>query len=127
MSAAPDPQQSHVLIRRRLFWLLLRAFFIVVSLTVLMLVGLLTGLAGLLTRGGSGYSPPEVRELEAYYLGHNSWDGVGILLTQPADRGLRGLNDVAWRDVTVLDNSGRIVIDNGQADGPRIGQLYSEA
>jgi signal transduction histidine kinase len=127
MTAPVDPRESHRQIRRRLFWLLLRAFFIVVSLTVLMLVGLLTGLAGLLTRGGSGYSPPEVRELEAYYLGHNSWEGVGILLTQPGDRGLRSLNDVAWRDVTVLDNSGRIVIDNGRADGPRIGQLYSEA
>lgn len=75
MMAAVDASEAHSLIRRRLFWLLMQAFFVVVSLTVLVLVGLLAGLAGVLARGGSGYTPPEVRELQAYYLGHNGWDG----------------------------------------------------
>jgi signal transduction histidine kinase len=126
MSAHADPHESHRQIRLRLFWLLMQAFFVVVSLTVLMLIGLLTGLAGVLTRGGSGYSPPEVRELEAYYLGHNSWDGIGALLTQSTAGDLSGFNDVGWRDVTVLDNTNRIVIDNGQTKGSQIGQLYPD-
>ena len=124
MTVPVGPHETHRLIRRRLFWLLLRAFFIVVSLTVVMLVGLFTGLAGILTRGGSGFSPPEARDLEAYYLGHGSWGGVGDLLGHSATSGLRNVGDVSWRDVTVLDNSGRIVIDNGLADGPLIGQPY---
>jgi len=123
MSAPAEPRESQRLIRRRLFWLLLRAFFIVVSLTVLMLLGLFTGLAGLLTRGGNGYTPPEVRDLEAYYAGHGSWEGVGILLNQPA--GVASSSDPAWRDVTVLDEAGRIVIDKGRADGPLIGQPFT--
>ena len=126
MTRGPESEQSHVLIRRRLFWLLLRAFFIVVSLTVILLLGLFTGLAGLLTRGGSGYTPPEVRDLEAYYLGHGSWEGVGSLLAQPADRPLNRINDPAWRDVTLLDNSGRIVVYKGQVDSPLIGQPYPQ-
>lgn len=123
---APSPRDSHGLIRRRLIWLLLRAFFIVVSLTVVILVVLFTGLAGVLTRGGSGFIPPEAQELEAYYLGHNSWAGVGALLAQPpaGPAARHGPNAVTWPDVTVLDNSGRIIIDAGQVDGPRIGQLY---
>ena len=127
MSSAPDPKQSRALIRRRLFWLLLRAFFIVVSLTVILLLGLFTGLASILTRGGSGYTPPEARELEAYYLGHGSWDGVGGLLTASGDPRPNRIGAPAWRDVTVLDNNGRIIIDNGQANSPLIGQPYPPA
>src|ERR1700681_2512846 len=113
MSAPAEPRESQRLIRRRLFWLLLRAFFIVVSLTVLMLVGLLTGLVGLLTRGGGSFAPPEVRELEAYYAGRGNWEGVGVLLAQPES--LHGPSSPDWRDVTVLDEARLIVIDNGQA------------
>jgi signal transduction histidine kinase len=122
MTARVEPHESQRLIRRRLFWLLLRAFFIVVSLTVIMLLGLFTGLAGLLTRGGGSYSPPEVRELEAYYAGRGSWEGVGVWLAQSG--GEHGPGNPDWRDVTVLDEAGRIVIDNGHANGPRIGQPY---
>src|SRR5207237_8331342 len=123
MTAPREPRESQRLIRRRLFWLLLRAFFIVVSLTVLMLLGLFTGLAGLLTRGGGAYTPPEVRDLEAYYAGHGSWDGVGVLLA-PQSTGHSPI-DPTWRDVTVLDQAGRIVIDNGRADGRLIGPTYA--
>jgi signal transduction histidine kinase len=91
---------------------------------VLVLVGLLTGLAGVLARGGSGYTPPEVRELQAYYLGHNGWDGLGALLAQPSNGSLRSFNDMGLGDATVLDNINRIVIDSGRADGPQIGQPY---
>ncbi len=122
MTALVEPRESQRLIRRRLFWLLLRAFFIVVSLTVLMLLGLFTGLAGLLTRGGGSFTPPEVRDLEAYYVGRGSWQGVGALLIQPGSE--HGPTNPDWRDVTVLDQAGRIIIDNGQADGPRIGQTF---
>src|SRR5260221_2422878 len=127
MTAAIDASESHNLIRRRLFWLLMQAFLVVVSLTVLVLVGLLAGLAGVLTREGSGYTPPEVRELEAYYLGHNGWDGVGALLAQQNGNSLHSLSDVVWGDATVLDNTNRIVIESGRADGPEIGQLYPDS
>jgi signal transduction histidine kinase len=124
---APSPRDSHGLIERRLFWLLLRAFFVVVSLTVVLLLGLFTGLAGVLTRGGSGFSPPEARELEAYYLGHNGWDGVEALVAQPPERGPGGVNAMSWNDVTVLDSAGRIIMDAGRVEGPRIGQPYPDS
>jgi two-component system OmpR family sensor kinase/two-component system sensor histidine kinase BaeS len=43
-------------------------------------------------------------------------------LAQPGD--VRSPIDPDWRDVTVLDEAGRIVIDNGQAGGPLIGQPF---
>jgi len=120
MTGSSEQTESHPIIQRRLYRCLLFAFVIVVSLTAVLLVSLFVGLAGLLTRGDNGDNSLEAHELEAYYLGHNSWDGVGAILTQSMSGGPLGPNAVQWSDVTLLDTAGRIVVDAGHADGARI-------
>jgi signal transduction histidine kinase len=121
MTASLEPQNSARLIRRRLFRLLIQAFGIVVSLTVVLLIGLLLALAGVITNPTSGFRLPITRELEAYYLGHGSWDGVDQLVShsgqppnEPAD----------WRDVVLLDTNSRVVLDT--AGGTRVGQILPD-
>jgi two-component system OmpR family sensor kinase/two-component system sensor histidine kinase BaeS len=124
MSLSPQPHESSRLIQRRLYRLLLSAFAIVVTLTVVLLIGLLAVLANGLTRSNSTFGPPQVSELEAFYLGRRSWDGVGALIAQ-AESQAGPAPGPAWSNLTLLDSSGRVVVENGQVTGPRVGQPYA--
>ena len=123
MTTALDPQASARLIRRRLFALLMQAFGIVVSLTVLILIGLLLALAGVMTNPNGAIRPPITRELEAYYLGHGSWEGVGAIVP---DRNQPNSEQLDWRDVTVLDSNGRVLLATGTGSPP-VGQVLPDA
>ena len=121
-----DPRHSVSVIRRRLFALLMQAFGTVVVLTVLILVVLLSMLVGIVTNGNSGFRPPLADELEAYYLGHGSWEGVDALAVNLAAPRARGDWGPDWAEVTLLDRAGRVVLDEGQTSGPLVGQTFTE-
>src|SRR6185503_5197792 len=119
----PDLEHSVRQIRRRLFLLLMQAFGLVVLLTGVIFLGLVVLFV----------SPEGVRfgarvalgePLRNYYLGRGSWEGVGQKL-QTFSPELQADFEREWKDVTLLDSAGRIVIDHGQTDSPLVGQVYT--
>ena len=119
-----DPHHPVRVIRRRLFVLLMQAFGTVVVLTVFILVGLLAVLVGAVTSGNTGFRPPVADELEAYYLGHGSWEGVAVLISS-APAAPRPRNwEQDWQNMTVLDVEDRVLLHAGRADDPLVGQIY---
>ncbi len=126
MSAALDPHRSASLIRRRLFGLLMQAFGIVVVVTVLLLLALLAVLLGAVANGRFGLRPPVARELETYYLGRGGWAGVAaVAVHNPEHSNFNNATD--WRNLTLLDADGRVLLDHGSAQGPLVGQVLTVA
>ena len=109
-------------IRLRLFLLLVRAFGGMVVLTVVLLLVAFAVVAGTEAwRPGVNLLVGE--PLQAYYLGHGSWQGVesvGGLVSH----GFSAEVSQAWGQLIVLDPAGRIVLDGGRADTARMGQVY---
>ena len=123
-----DTQHPTRTIRRRLFVLLMQAFGTVVALTVLLLVGLLAMLVGMVTSSNlAGFRPPLANQLEAYYLGHGSWEGVDALLDTAPTAPARADWDQDWSQVTLLDREGVVLLHAGRADDPLIGQPFPSA
>jgi signal transduction histidine kinase len=111
-------------IRRRLLLLLLRAFGIVVFLTVILILLVSAIAIGTNTRRNPFYLSPTAIILETYYLGHGSWQGVQAVLEERTSTSIRALRP-DWEQTLLLDASGRVVLDHGVANSPRVGMLYS--
>jgi signal transduction histidine kinase len=111
-------------IRRRLLLLLLRAFAIVVFLTV----GLILTVAAVVVVRNTGDNPfyrsPTTIILETYYLGHGSWQGVQAVLEERTNTSVRALQP-DWQRAILLDADGRVVLDHGSADTPRVGEPFT--
>jgi signal transduction histidine kinase len=110
-------------IRRRLFFLLLRAFGLVVFLTVLLILIA----AGVVISRNAGNNPlyrtPTAVILESYYLGHGSWQGVDVVLEENSSTSIRALRP-DWNQIILVDNQGRVVLDHGSAETPLVGTIY---
>ena len=111
-------------IRRRLLFLLLRAFGIVVFLTVVLILLVSAVSIGTNTRRNPFYISPTAIILETYYLGHGSWQGVQAVLEERTNTSIRALRP-DWEQTILLDASGRVVLDHGIANSPRVGIIYS--
>lgn len=111
-------------IRRRLLLLLLRAFGIVVFLTVLLIL-----IAGAIVIARNTGTNPLVRTptsiiLETYYLGHGSWDGIQAVLEERTNTSIRELRP-DWNRTVLVDANGKVVLDHGSANSPLVGTQYS--
>jgi len=106
-------------IRQRIFWLVLRAFIVVVFLTIMLVLAA----GGVAILNSSDFAPFDqvliVNRLEGYYIGHGNWDGVAILFTP--GKTTTFTENVAY----LLDAEGRIVIDHCADDTDKIGTLYT--
>jgi signal transduction histidine kinase len=95
-------------IRNRLFFLILRAFGIVIAFLVLF--SLLA--TGLVLTYPSNNNPlrqlPIVPRLESYYIGHGSWDGVTVVFGNSLD-----IEASQWQSSLLLDSQGHIVVNRG--------------
>jgi len=111
-------------IRRRLLMLLLRAFGIVVFLTVILILFVSAVSIGTNTRRNPFYISPTAIILETYYLGHGSWQGVQAVLEERTNTSIRALRP-DWEQTILLDASGRVVLDHGIANSPRVGIIYT--
>jgi len=116
----PDPHGSVSHIRRRLFLLLVQAFGAVVLLTLVLLIALVGLVLSNASRFTSAFKPPTAYALEAYYLAHGSWEGVESLPRDIPESG-----ESQWERGLLLDAAGRVLLDRGRADSPRVGQTYS--
>jgi signal transduction histidine kinase len=104
-------------IQRRLILILLRALLAVVVVTILVLIG--TTLYELSTKTGQNpfYRSPNATILEAYYIGHGSWDGIESLILagdSPDSRLLR----LDWDSAVLLDKNGNVVLYYGKGSYP---------
>lgn len=113
-------------IRRRLLWLLALTFggLLVVS-TVLWLV-LLTWFFGRVSESRNPFIPRELHDsLQVYYRARGSWDGVESELGLGAEAGRRLIFADQWEDALLLDEAGRVLLDQGYANTARVGQVYT--
>jgi signal transduction histidine kinase len=117
----PNSIQS---IRRRLLLLLLRAFGIVVFLTVVLILFASAVAIGTNTGRNPFYRSPTAIILETYYLGHGSWQGVQAVLEERTNTSIRALRP-DWEQTILLDASGRVVLDHGISNSPRVGIIYT--
>jgi two-component system OmpR family sensor kinase/two-component system sensor histidine kinase BaeS len=110
-------------IRRRLVLILVRAFGIVVLLTV----GLTLITTALRISQESDRNPfyrsPAATILESFYLGHGSWDGIQAVLGENNNPNVRALRP-GWQQTILVNGSGEIILDNGRIDTPRVGSFY---
>lgn len=109
-------------IQRRLILILLRALLAVVALTILVLIG--TTIYELSTNTGQNpfYRSPNATILEAYYLGHGSWDGIDTLINagnSPDSRLLR----LEWERAILMDKDGNVVMYYGKGNMPGMGMM----
>jgi signal transduction histidine kinase len=111
-------------VRRRLLLLLLRAFGIVVFLTVLFILLVSVIVVARNTGNNPFYRAPTAIVLETYYLGHGSWQGVESVLEERTNTSIRALRP-DWARTVVLDAQGTVLIDHGSAIGALVGTKFS--
>jgi signal transduction histidine kinase len=110
-------------IRRRLILILVRAFGIVVLLTVgLTLISTVLRI-GQESDRNPFYRSPVATILESYYLGHGSWDGVQAVLTGSTSPTGRALQP-DWQRTILVDGTNRIVLDHGLFNSSQVGTLF---
>lgn len=109
-------------IQRRLVLILLRAFLAVVGITILVLIG--TTLYEISSNTGKNpfYRSPNATILEAYYIGHGSWDGIDALIRAGDAPGSR-LLQLEWEQAILMDKNGDVVLYYGQRGMPGIGMM----
>ena len=111
-------------IRRRLLMLLLRAFGIVVFLTVLFILLVAAGVVARNTGNNPFYRTPSAVILETYYLAHGSWQGVDSVLAERTNTSIRALRP-DWARTIVLDAQGTVILDHGSANTPLVGTKFT--
>ena len=116
--------QSILSIRRRLFMLLLRAFGIVVFLTVLFVLIVAAVVVARNTGADPIYRAPTAVILETYYLGHGNWQGVQAVLEERTSNSSRALLP-DWKRAILLDAQGRVVLDHGSIKSTLVGKPFT--
>ena len=106
-------QSSISEIRRRLLFLLLRAFVIVLFL-LFVFFSLILGFVQLSSSMPTPFD--SVNTIESYYLTNGSWEGVESVFTS--------MDDQDWIGTTLLDNERRIVLDRRPESTSTIGSHY---
>jgi signal transduction histidine kinase len=110
-------------IQRRLIFVVLRALIIVV---VLMVAGiLLTTTLEINNKAKENpfYRSPSSMLLEAYYIGHGSWEGVDQLVVD-VENPESNFTMQDWHDSIIIDGNSIVLIDHGQVDTDLVGQKY---
>jgi signal transduction histidine kinase len=110
-------------IRRRLIFVIVRALVIVVVIMVLTILSTTTYELNNRAKGNPFYRSPSSMLLEAYYLGHGSWDGVAQLVndTENPDNHFPQQD---WTNSIVIDGNSIVLIDHGKTDTALVGQKY---
>jgi two-component system OmpR family sensor kinase/two-component system sensor histidine kinase BaeS len=124
MKPVPDSIRT---IRRRFQLLLLRAFGIVVLLTIILMLGAVFLFSNLPNQRNPFYPSPIAFILDRYYREHRSWNGVQAQLPEEADNPDHPPHpsSINWNRTLLLDVNGRVVLNHGRADSPLVGTLYT--
>jgi hypothetical protein len=124
-------------IRRRLLMTVVRAFAIVVVLTVISLLAITVYELNNKAKSNPFYKSPSTMLLEAYYIGNGSWSNIDRLVNssqtpigtpsqapgqQPNTQQFPAQD---WNESIVLDQNHIVLIDHGRTDTSRVGQIYT--
>ncbi len=124
MTSAANIQESTKAIRRRLWILLLKAFGLVVLLILILTLSSTLITLSMQSRYNPFYEAPMVFLLETYYQANESWADVHTLF-----EGQRSLDmsylESEWRQIILLDEDSRVVVDRGKIDSPLVGYPYN--
>lgn len=127
-------------IRRRLLLTVVRAFTIVVILTVFSLLALTVYELNNKANSNPFYRSPSTMLLEAFYIGNGGWSNIDRLVNssqtpgqfpnqgqtpeqQPPDQQQFPAQD--WNESIVLDQNNVVLIDHGRTNGLLVGQVYT--
>jgi two-component system sensor histidine kinase BaeS len=107
------PVNSIKTIQRRLILILLRALLVMSGITIVALISTTIYEISSNTGNNPFYRSPNAAVLEAFYVGHGSWDGVISLVragNSPDSRLLR----MDWERTILLDKDGNVVLYYGK-------------
>jgi signal transduction histidine kinase len=111
-------------IRRRLVFVVLRALVIVVVIMVLAILSTTTYEINNKVGNNPFYRSPSTMLLEAYYLGHGSWEGVADLV-RDVQNPENQFPDQDWLSSIVVDAGNVVIIDHGSTNTSLVGQTYN--
>lgn len=134
-------------IRRRLIMTVVRAFAIVVILTVISLLAITVYELNNKAKSNPFYRSPSTMLLEAFYIGNGGWNNIDRLVnsSQPsnANPGQPPIEQTPnqqpsqgqsldqqfpaqdWNESVVLDQNNLVLIDHGRTDTALVGQVYT--
>lgn len=123
MNPTQEIARTAGVINRRLFLLVFRALASVLLMLVVLLVISAWVIIGWINVDPTSAEPLLVFLLESHYEARGSWNGVEVVFTR-SPSALVSMYQLHWNDSILLDDSGRVVIDHGRADGPLTGRFY---
>jgi len=105
-------------IQRRILLLVLRAFGIVVFITLILFL-VITGIAvARLAQTNPVNQTPLISLLKGYYIGHNGWQGIDALFVVTSS------DDMTRQAAYLLDAQGLVLIDHGKNNTGLVGRPY---
>lgn len=110
-------------IRSRLLRLVLRAFAIVVGLTLISILSTTILEINNSAKQNPFYRSPSTMLLEAFYIGNGGWNNVDRLISE-AEGPDSQFPSQDWNNSIILDENKIVIIDHGHTDSPLIGQPY---
>jgi signal transduction histidine kinase len=110
-------------IRSRLLRIILRAFAIVVLLTIISILGITIYEINSSARQNPFYRSPSTMLLEAFYIGNNGWNNVNKLV-QEAQKPDSQYPAQDWNNSLILDGNDTVILDHGRTDTPLVGTEY---
>lgn len=109
-------------IRSRLLGIVLRAFTIVVALTIVSILAVTVYELNNSARQNPFYRSPSTMLLEAFYVGNGGWNNVDKLVQEvQAPNSQYPAQD--WNNSVILDANNVVIIDHGRTDSPMVGQV----
>lgn len=111
-------------IRSRLLKIVLRAFAIVVALTIVTILGFTIFEINSSARQNPFYRSPSTMLLEAFYVGNGGWNNVDKLVQQ-AQKPDSQYPAQDWNNSIILDANNVVIIDHGKTDSPLVGSVIT--
>ena len=110
-------------IRSRLLRIVLRAFAIVVVITIISILGITIYEINNSARQNPFYRSPSTMLLEAFYVGNGGWNNVDKLV-QEAQKPDSQYPAQDWNNSLILDANDTVILDHGRTNTPLVGTVY---
>jgi len=108
-------------IRSRLLLIVLRAFAIVVGITIISILAITILEINNSAKQNPFYQSPSTMLLEAFYIGNGGWNNVDKLV-QEVQKPDSKYTAQDWNNSVIVNQNNIVIIDHGRTDSPMIGQ-----